>query len=251
MTAPRVGFVIGGFQKSGTSALASYLRMHPGLRLPEAKEAHVFDDPAFDDAASREDIDRRFDAHFPAREAGCLYGDATPIYAFLPTAVERIARYNPAMRWLVVLRDPAARAISHYHMERARGAERWPLWAALLLERTRLRGGSGDLSWNSPLRTHSYLARGDYARQLDLLHAHFPGDQVRVLRTSTLLLDPVACLGDACRFLGVPPLDPPPAPRQVFKGEYEASVTGLWLARWLLRRELAELRARYGIEFPG
>ena len=47
---PRVRFLIGGVQKAGTTALASYLATHPGLRLPAGKEAHVFDAPDFDDS---------------------------------------------------------------------------------------------------------------------------------------------------------------------------------------------------------
>ena len=57
----------------------------------------------------------------------------------------RIARYNPAMRWIVLLREPAERALSHHHMERSRGRERWPLWLALLLERWRLAGHHDEL----------------------------------------------------------------------------------------------------------
>ena len=48
--APRVRFVIGGVQKVGTTALATFLGAHPGVALPDGKEAHLFDAPEFDDA---------------------------------------------------------------------------------------------------------------------------------------------------------------------------------------------------------
>lgn len=250
MSGPLVRFVVAGAQKAGTSALADYLRLHPAIRLPASKEAHVFDDPALGADATRGEVEGRYAAHFPAPVDGCLHGDATPAYLFLPAAVERIARYNPAMRWLVLLRDPAERAVSHYHMERRRGTERWPLAAALLLERWRLRGHRDDLGWESPLRIHSYLSRGDYARQFDVLFSHFPREQVLVLQSRSLREAPVPCLESACRFLGIPPLEPPPAPREVFRGDYPPSRAATGLARWLLRRERADLRARYGISFP-
>ena len=41
---PRVGFVIGGVQKGGTSALANFIAQHPRIAMPKAKEAHVFDE---------------------------------------------------------------------------------------------------------------------------------------------------------------------------------------------------------------
>src|SRR5690606_6027750 len=140
VSTPRIGFVIGGMQKAGTSALTNYLAEHPALRLPTGKEAHVFDAPAFDESATAADIDAAYAPHFPPGASDALHGDATPIYAFHPRLVARIARYNPAMRWIVLLRHPVDRALSHFHMERGRGKEYWPLWPAMLLERWRLRG---------------------------------------------------------------------------------------------------------------
>ena len=40
----RLSFLVCGAQKSGTTALAAYLRQHPGIQLPEKKELHFFDD---------------------------------------------------------------------------------------------------------------------------------------------------------------------------------------------------------------
>lgn len=250
--APRVGFVIGGVQKAGTSALASHLAAHPHLRLPMRKEAHVFDRPDFDEAWSAGDIDRLYASALPEDAADHLCGDATPLYLFHPTLVARIARYNPAMRWIILLRDPVARALSQYHMERGRGTETWPLWPALLLERWRLRGHADDFSTASPLRRHSYLARGDYARQLDALYALFPREQVLLLRSDALRSHPDACLREVCDFLGVPPLPQPPEHREVFPGRYRgyARDGASWrLARWLLRGAIARMRERHGIDF--
>lgn len=250
---PLLSFVIGGAQKAGTSALAQYLSAHPLLRLPRTKEAHVFDAPDFDENASIAQLNARYHPHFASPpDPGLRYGDATPIYLLHPTLMQRIARYNPALRWIVLLRDPVDRAISHYHMERARGAERWPLWLALLGERWRLRGHADDFADGSPLRVYSYRRRGDYARQLDALYRQFPPRQVLVLASAALRDDPASCLTQVCAFLGVEPLPGPPRPAHVFVGDYPRpgrfSPTR-WLLRWLLRRERAQLRQRYGIDF--
>ncbi|PKM07584.1 MAG: sulfotransferase [Gammaproteobacteria bacterium HGW-Gammaproteobacteria-4] len=256
-TPPQLSFVIGGVQKAGTSALARYLGLHPAIRLPRIKEAHVFDAPDFDDSASTEQVDRRFASHFAAdHEAGiALFGDATPIYLFHETLVQRIARYNPAMRWIILLRNPVDRALSHYHMERARGSERWPLWPALLLERWRLRGHRDDFSDGSPLRHFSYRTRGDYATQLDALYRHFPASQVLILHSTALRAQPDACMSRVYAFLGIdaPARAPDFAP--VFSGDYQRpgrlSPTRL-LLHWLLRKQRHQLRRTYGITFdPG
>ena len=241
--APRIGFLIGGVQKAGTTALARYLAGHPQLALPQRKEAHVFDDPGFGADWDRARIDREYARHFDAGSDDRLHGDATPIYLFHPTLVERIAAYNPAMRWIVLLRDPLERAISQYGMERARGDEHWPLWAALLFERLRLRGHHHDWSPASPLRHWSYRARGDYGRQLRTLRAHFPDAQVLVLRSTELRVSHVQVLARICAFLGVRDFNPAPAEITAFEGEpARVSRATALLASWCLRRESREYR---------
>jgi hypothetical protein len=241
---PLIEFVIGGAQKGGTSALAQYLRNQPGTALPEGKEAHVFDRPDFDESWSPARIDREYAPHFGPSAASQVHGDATPIYLFHPRLVRRIARYNPAMKWLVLLRDPVDRAISQYHMERSRGHERLPLWAALLAEPLRLMGRGDDFSHGAALRHHSYVARGRYLRQLDYLYQHFPRDQVLVMRSSDLLADPAACVTRACRMLGVADPDPGSVYLPVFTGQYDKQGEHRlerWALRQLFRPELAFL----------
>lgn len=240
---PRVSFVIGGAQKAGTTALARYLQGHPQLCLPEGKEAHVFDDPGFDEDWDVARIDREYARHFPVESAGRLLGDATPIYMFHPALVERIARYNPAMRWIVLLRDPVERALSQYRMERGRGTESWPLWAALACERLRLRGHANDFSAASPLRHWSYRARGDYARQLRVLREHFPASQLLVIDNGDLRRSHARVLDRVCGFLGVPGFSPVPAPIVAFEGpDTPVPAPTRLLAAWLLRRESREFR---------
>lgn len=253
MPEPRIRFLIGGVQKAGTSALARYLARHPRLRLPTDKEAHVFDAPEFDEAWTPAQIDARCTRLFGEAEAtDALHGDATPFYIVHPRVVARIARYNPAMRWILLLRDPAERALSHFHMERQRDREGWPMWPAVLLERWRLHGHADDFARSSPLRRHSYRLRGDYARQLDALHAHFPRAQVLLLHNRELREHPTQALCKVCDFLGIEPVPGALHAETVFAGDYPAPPRNgldMRLLRWLLRREYRDLRQRYGIAF--
>lgn len=251
MNPPRVGFVIGGVQKSGTSALAHYLSRQPGLALPHGKEAHVFDAPDFDDDADAAAVDARYAALFDPPREGTLYGDATPIYLLHPRFVDRIHRYNPAMRWILLLRHPVDRAISQYRMERRRGDELLPLSLALALERQRLSGHGDDFSFGSPLRHHGYRLRGDYARQLDALYAHFPRQQVLLLRHELLARDPQAVVARCLRFLGRDALPVPGDYPRVHAGEYAHWPTDDWRRRllaWWWRSDLRDQR-RHGIDW--
>ena len=248
----RVQFVIGGVQKGGTTAMAHCLSQHPGVQLPLTKEAHVFDAPDFEDTRARDDIDRYYADKFAASEAPCVRGDATPIYCLHERFVERIARYNPAMRWILLLRHPVERAISQYHMERARGDETWPLLPALLCERWRLRGHADDFSVHSPLRKHSYRLRGDYARQIDTVLRHFPREQVLLLRSADFLRVPQDVLEQVYIHLELPGAVRMPQRTQVFAGNYAmpSPHSMVWrIAQHLLREQMRAMRERYGIDF--
>jgi len=250
---PRIRFMIGGAQKGGTTALAQYLAAHPAVRLPSRKEAHVFDAHDFDEHATADAVDARFSALFKdgfAETDGVVHGDATPISIFHPRFIQRIARYNPRMRWIVMLRDPADRAISQYYMERGRGDEHLPLPLALLAEARRLKGHEDDFAPGSPLRHHSYLARGRYAGQLDALTAAFPRTQVLLLRSRDLRERPRDTVEQVLRFLELPPFPQPQSYAPVFAGNWHhrrlPRLLRPWIAR-LYRAELDAVHARYGI----
>lgn len=119
---PKVSFVIGGAQKSGTTALYKYLAKHPDIHLSARKEPHFFDqeDPAFFLSPDYSVYHKFFDPEGPHQ----LLGEATPIYMYWYEAPRRIWQYNPQMKWIIVLRNPVERAFSHWNMVRNKGIER-------------------------------------------------------------------------------------------------------------------------------
>jgi hypothetical protein len=215
----KVNFLIVGAQKAGTTALASFLAQHPDVCVSRRKELHVFDAPDYRD--TRGFWDERYAVGFPDYRGQPWIGEATPTYMYFPFVAERIYRYNPDMRLIALLRNPAERAISHYKMEISRDTERLPLIAALAAERFRLSRAQGALGWNDAPRAHSYLDRGFYSRQIQRLLHYFSRDQFLILRSDDLLAHHVETLETVYEFLGVnrpervplpeiirPPLDP-------------------------------------------
>lgn len=246
MSEPLVRFVIGGVQKAGTSALAHYLSRLPGVALPSNKEAHVFDDPRFDAGWDDTRVEAEYAAYFEPAVDSKLHGDATPIYLYHPLFVQRIARYNPRMKWIVILRDPVDRAISQFYMQQSRGNETLPLWAALLAEPFRLLGQRHDLSNSSSMRFHSYVDRGRYRRQLRVLFRHFPRDQVLLLKSSDLRTQPAACMRQVCAHLGLPAPDEDTNYPPIFQGAYPLGAQHRfvrWWLRWVFRSESAWLNS--------
>lgn len=194
--AARVGFLIAGVQKGGTTALYDYLRDHPDLEMSPVKEPHFFDDEVGVDW-SHPDY-RAYETPFSAD--GRLKGEATPIYTYWPNALERARAYNPAMKVIVLFRDPVARAWSHWRMETARGAETLPFEVCIDEGRSRV----GDSAAPGHHRVHSYVERGLYAPQVQRLLGLFPREQCLFLRSADLRAQPEAILGAVCDFLGAP-----------------------------------------------
>ena len=199
---PKLGFVVVGAQKCGTTALAEYLRQHPQIGMP-LDEGHVFDALDFSPDWSPQEIDEGYAPRFKHCRQDALLGEATPIYMFLPEEAAALREYNPNLKLIVLLRDRIERAISHYYMQKIRGKENAPLWLALLAQPLREKRCPNPRSPQSPQRVSSYRSRGLYSQQLRNLYRHFPRRQVQVIHSSDLLTDHQTVLRKAFAFLGV------------------------------------------------
>ena len=200
---PKVGFMIVGAQKCGTSALWEYLGAHPQVGMSSPKEVQLFSGPDYSSDWSPQEIDRRYAPWFRHCPDVEVRGEVTPIYLFFPEVAVELKRYNPNLKLIVLLRDPVERAISNYYMQRARHKEKAPLWLALLAEPWRLRRCASPRQWGSATRVCSYRARGLYSLQLRNLHRHFPRHQVLIVRSRDLAQDHQAVLRRVFNFLGV------------------------------------------------
>jgi hypothetical protein len=242
MSGFKVNFLIAGAQKGGTTALSSFLSSDPRICLAPSKEVHFFDAADYDDKAGPEDIARRYQEAFPNYRGQALVGEATPIYMYLPQVAERIRRYNPEMKLILLLRDPVERALSHYRMNFARGFERRSLAVALALEPLRLLLHRADLGEDSPLRFHSYLDRGFYSRQIRNLQRSFPAAQILIVRSEDLWHHHEAVLRRIYAFLGIEPAGAFPPRDRVYASTAEVKPHP-WLRRLLRLRYAAETRA--------
>lgn len=240
-----VAFIVAGVQKGGTTALFDYLGEEPGLVLSREKEAHFFDDETVDWA--QPDY-RAYHDRFPSG-GGRLRGEATPIYIYWPGSLERIRAYNPAMKLILVLRDPVERAWSHWKMEYARGAETEPFAWCIRQGRQRLFDAE---PWGVH-REYSYVERGFYGEQIERLYALFPRELVLILKAEDLRAAPGPVLARVRAFLGLPP-GRAPAPRDMHVGremDYGSTLQAADVAhlRAVYRRDAARLADLTGVRF--
>jgi hypothetical protein len=134
-----------------------------------------------------EEYERLFDASFEVR------GEASPSYTNHPHrrgVPERIRELVPDARFVYLVRDPVARAISHFQHSQAVGRERRSLREALDELST------SSLSWAGISR---------YATQLELYLQVFPAERIMVVDHAELRADRVATLREIFAFLSVDP----------------------------------------------
>jgi len=199
---PLPDFVVLGAQRCGTTSLFDDLVRHPQVRAPLAKELHYFT------LHHRRPLEwyRRC---FPVLREGEQTFEATPYYLFHPSVPARVARALPDARFVVLLRDPVARAVSHYLHTRRTGDEPLDLERALDAEPDRMRRAA-RLGVDSPaaheiVRQHSYLSRSRYGEQVERWLEQVPRERLHVLRTEDLAADPARELSALTAFLGLEP----------------------------------------------
>ena len=198
---------IPGIQKAGTTALASFLAQHPDICLVEGKEAHVFDDPDFHASSNKLAFAQKKYASKLKHYKGERYIlDATPITMLHPEFIKATAEFCPNAKYIVMVRDPIERALSHYAMTKQRGLEPYSPTMAFLLEPWRMRGFYKNLPvspFQSKYRDQSYLIRGLYRKQLGLLQSHVDALSIKVVEQERLLSEHVLCLSEIFTFLDI------------------------------------------------
>ncbi|WP_299444473.1 sulfotransferase domain-containing protein [uncultured Phycicoccus sp.] len=210
-------FLVVGTKRGGTTSLWNYLVAHPDV-LPmfpasrEIKSPHYFD-------IHYDRGPRWYRSHFPtARERErheeqtgrrALTGEASPYYMFHPLAPQRIAADLPAVKLVVSLRNPVDRIWSHYHERVAGHTESLSFDEAIDAEPARLAGEAARIVAEAPhyySRHHdlsSYLARGHYDEQLQVLMGLFPPERLLVLRAEDFYADPAGEVAKVCEHLGL------------------------------------------------
>jgi len=202
-------FLIIGAQRAGTTSLYHWLNQHPALQGSCPKEVHYYDGGLWPDRDNYTRGERWYRAHFPLNprsknHAYTLAFEASPSYLFYPLAAQRIYADMPNIKLIALLRDPVARAISHYRLCARLGHETLPMEEALEAEPARLEHAwkTGDFNHSSFLH-HSYLARGRYLEQLKRYAAIFPRASLLVLQSEYVFKDPLVQLRRIFTFLNV------------------------------------------------
>ncbi|MDQ1104572.1 sulfotransferase family protein [Nocardioides zeae] len=215
---PGPDLLVVGAKRSGTTFLWSSLLAHPQV-LPLVPAAqHIKSPHWFTRHAGRPESWYR--GHFPtqqtrrrhaARTGGAFTVEADPLLLHDPRAAGRARAVLPDARVVVLLRDPVARAHSHYRERVKAGVEGLGFPEALAAEAGRTAGELDRLrerpayyarAWD----WYAYRARGEYAGPVAAWTAAYGEDRVLVLRSEDLYADPTGTLRRVTDFAGMDPV---------------------------------------------
>ncbi|GGA21824.1 sulfotransferase domain-containing protein [Okeania sp. KiyG1] len=148
-------------------------------------------------------------SQFSELEPGIMTGESRYYYLFHPLVAQRVFDRYPQMKLIVILINPAERAISHYYHEVRLGTEELTLKEAIASEQTRLKGEVEKIiqtgtyySFNH--QHYTYLARGKYIEQLQNWMSIFPKEQFLILKSEDLFSHPQETMNKVFQFLELP-----------------------------------------------
>ncbi len=192
----RMGFMILGIQKGGTSWLAGTLSELPELQLSFPKETKFFNalwNPRYERLSDEQLRALYFRRYWPKAFEGQIQFEASPGYLASSSAARRVARYFPNVKCVVLLRNPASRAFSNYNMwVRNRGlqASFRDLYAPLLAEaaaQARLHRDELDFYHAvSQTREQHLISHGLYYFHFRIWFAVLPREQFFIMTTKQL-----------------------------------------------------------------
>jgi len=196
-------FIIAGAMKCGTTSLHRILAAHPRIFIP-SREIHYFDidditqhpDFFFHDGERwhRPDLRNRehdyrdwYAGFFEAARPDQVIGEDSTTYLASTLAPQRIANAGKMIRIIVMLRDPADRAWSHY----------WHL----------VRTGRATHSFEQTLQRDpcSVLLRSQYKSQIENFLRYLSRERLHFIVFEDFVGDIAAWTRNACAFLGVDP----------------------------------------------
>jgi hypothetical protein len=206
---PLPNFIIIGAARSGTTHLLGQLNAHPNV-LEGPAETHFFDTHRYTYGLGWYRL--RFPANRVRRDLYAqglhpvLTGESSPSYLSHPNVPARIARGVPGVKLMVLLRDPALRAASHWAWCLRQCGETRSFREAVEAEI----GVPGDTTGirvprDKRVSDPLVVRRGLYQPQLERWRTHFPDDQLMVIQSEHWFRDSLGVMAEVCDYLEIPP----------------------------------------------
>ncbi len=204
--------------------MESILRTHPRIKCAKTKEVGFFNRDKFYQLG----LDW-YARQFPYRfSPNVLLFEGTPEYLYYPFVTERILRFDPHLKLIVLLRDPVERAFSawnmfrHFHsdprikndiirkfLEDANPDVKQPLIGLLSTStfpdfHDCVQEEINAFNTTRECLEPSFVKRGLYADQIERFHRQFSKEKMLILESKELKNDRRGTVNQVLQFLQVP-----------------------------------------------
>jgi hypothetical protein len=195
----KVDFFIVGVPKAGTTSLYHYLNEHPEINMSSQKEPDYFSDADVQNEGmyygkNRIDTIKKYHGLFDNNSESKLKGEASVSYLFYKNVPQKIKRYNPDAKIIIMLRDPIDRAFSHYLMDYRLG---------LVSDSFEDIIDRKSVHKNAKLFYQQYIELSEYANQVKRYLDVFDGKEILFIEYEDLKMDVLGIVRKTYLFLGV------------------------------------------------
>jgi hypothetical protein len=201
----RPNFYVIGAPRCGTTALYTYLRSHPNVFLPEIKELHYFasDFPNVQKIRFKS-VDDYLTMFADANENHLAVGEISPLYIYSRVALKKIKEFNPAVKLIVILRNPAEFVQSVHQLNLSLLREDEPdLGKAWDLQELRSQGKMIPAGCREP-ELILYGELGRFGKHVEKVFEVFPKEQVLIVLFNDFVKNPKNVYEDILSFLCIP-----------------------------------------------
>jgi hypothetical protein len=195
-------FIIIGAMKAATTSLYTYLKQHPDVFMTSIKE------PKFFNNLNKNSVFKlkgkglvkiktmeQYQNLFQKAINEIAIGEASPSYIFDEDCHILIKDNLPRVKIIAILRQPVERAYSNFlHAKRADQEKETEFEKAFNEENEMLKKG---------IKTHYYLEKGFYYKQLKRYYAVFPKEQIKIILFEDIIKSPEKITQEVFEFLNV------------------------------------------------
>ncbi|HKK09274.1 MAG TPA: sulfotransferase domain-containing protein [Bacteroidales bacterium] len=200
-------FLIIGAQKAATTSLFYYITQHPDVEPPLKKEIRYFDLKYHLGSVW-------YRSHFPLKsklKGAKITGEKSTDYVFHPKAPQRIKESGIQPKLILLLRDPARRAISQYNHYHRRGIEKRSMQEAFEQEPQMVSDLYSAMLQPTVLNQKNiknyirfaYLQKGLYLKQIKRFEEVINPGHLYIESMENLMSEPARVVKETYQFLGI------------------------------------------------
>ena len=195
-------FIIIGAMKAATTSLYTYLKQHPDVFMTSIKEPKFFNNFNKDSGFKLQGKGlvkiktlEQYQNLFQEAINEIAIGEASPSYIFDENCHILIKKILPRVKIIAILRQPVDRAYSNFlHAKRADQEKDTDFEKAFTEENEMLRKG---------IKTHYYLEKGFYHKQLKRYYDVFPKEQIKIILFEDMIKSPEKITREIFEFLNI------------------------------------------------